>query len=418
MKIWQLVVMEIFHRRLSFLLGLFSVAVAVATLVGAVELLQSHDRRTQRILLDRQKQTEEKMSLMEDDVRKAMLHLGFNIVILPEDQNLGDWHNDDYGAKLMPQDYVGRLAASEIVTIEHIVPRLRQRFKWPETKWTVIVVGTTDEAVYPADSNDRIFVESVPAGKVILGYEVHQGLEIKVGQKLALAGRQFTVYKCCSQRGTKDDMTIWLNLPDAQELLDKRGMINEILAVQCRSSWANLPRVQAEITKILPDTQVIEKASDTLAKVHAREKMAAEAQASIEREKQNFERISSRQRHFASVLVPLVMLVCMAWLAMLSLANVRLRRTEIGVLQAIGVRRGQVLELFLSRSIATGLCGGFAGYLAGTLIGSAAPTGVFVFDFNLLGLSLFVAVVITSIASGIPAIIAAGRDPAEVLSDS
>ena len=418
MKIGRLVVMEIIHRRLSFLLGLFSVAVAVATLVGAVVLLQSHDRRTQRILLDRGERTQEQMRLMEDDVRKAMLHLGFNIVILPKDQNLGDWHNDDYGAKLMPQDYVDRLAASEIVTIEHIVPRLRQRFKWPETKWTVIVVGTTDEAVYPSNSSERIFVESVPEGKIILGFEVHEGLDLKLDDKVTLAGREFTVYKCHNQRGTKDDMTVWLNLPDAQELLDKQGMINEILAVQCRSSWANLPRVQAEITKILAETQVIEKASDTLAKVHAREKMAAEAQASIRRERENFARISARQRHFASILVPLVMFVCLAWVAMLSLANVRLRRSEIGILRAIGVRRGQVLELFLSRSAAMGLCGGLAGYLAGTLLGSLGPAGTFAFDLNLLGLSLFVAVVITSIASSIPAIIAAGHDPAEILSDS
>ncbi|MHA1587971.1 MAG: hypothetical protein ACTSV9_04240, partial [Candidatus Thorarchaeota archaeon] len=115
------------------------VAVAVGCLAGSLTLVKLHDVRVQAILEQKKLETEQIMQVMEDDVRKAMCKLGFNITILPKDQNLSDWYADDYGAMYMPEQYIDRLAQSEIVTVEHLVPRLRQKVTWPETKWAVIL---------------------------------------------------------------------------------------------------------------------------------------------------------------------------------------------------------------------------------------------------------------------------------------
>jgi putative ABC transport system permease protein len=155
--------------------------------------------------------------------------------------------------------------------------------------------------------------------------------------------------------------------------------------------------------------------------------MAEEAKASIEREKADFAGIRARQKHFASILVPLVLLICTAWTAMLSFVNVRQRGAEIGILRAIGFDSGQVLRLFLSRSAAMGICGGLAGYAAGIFLGlltsagelaQVVKAGLFVFDFDLLALALFVAVAITSAAGGVAALVAAAKDPAAILSEN
>jgi len=429
MTISRLVVKEILHRKLNFGLGLLSVAAAVGCLAGSLTLVRLHDARTQTILEQKRFETQEKMRVLEDDVRRAMQKLGFNIVILPKDQNLSDWYADDYGAKYMPEEYLSRLEQSEIVTIEHLVPRLRQKVKWPETKWAVILVGTSDKAVNPALYAHELTREVVPRGKIVLGYEVQQGLGLNVGDRIRFMGSEFVVHKCHKELGTEDDMTIWVNLREAQELLDKKGLINEILAFECRSAWADLPKVRGEISRILPDTQVVEKASNVLAKIHAYVKVEDEGKAAIERERKNMAKLRVTRTHFARILVSLVMVISVVWVALLAVGNVRGRRTEIGILRTLGFRSRQILYIFLSRAIVIGLLGGILGFLAGGFLGSnwAGPIGEgprlagtqsryeWMFNFNLLGLAVFVAVAITVAASWIPAILAARQDPAVAL---
>jgi len=52
-----------------------------------------------RILEHKRNETQEKMRVLEDDVKGAMRKLGFNIIILPKGQNLSDWYADDYGGR-------------------------------------------------------------------------------------------------------------------------------------------------------------------------------------------------------------------------------------------------------------------------------------------------------------------------------
>jgi putative ABC transport system permease protein len=422
MTVSRLIIREILHRKLNFALGLLSVAVAVGCLAGSLTLVRLHDARTQTILVQKKIETQEKMRILEDDVRRAMQKLGFNIVILPKDQNLSDWYADDYGEKYMPEEYLSRLQQSGIVTIEHLVPRLRRKVRWPETKWAVILVGASDKkAVNPGLYSHELSLEEVPRGKIVLGYEVQQGLGLNVGDRIRFMGNEFVVHKCNGESGSEEDMTVWINLQQAQELLNKKGLINEILAFECRSAWANLPKVRAEITRILPGTQVIEKASSVLAKVHAYTKVEDEGKAAIERERAHMAQLRAAKTRFIRILISLVMVICLVWLALLAVGNVRGRRTEIGILRTLGFRSRQILYIFLSRAIVIGLFGGFLGFFAGGFIGGnwSEPVGEnryeWMLDFKLFGLAVCVAVAIAVAASWIPAIIAARQDPAVAL---
>ncbi|TSA53466.1 MAG: ABC transporter permease [Planctomycetaceae bacterium] len=422
MTISRLIIREILHRKLNFALGLLSVAVAVGCLAGSLTLVRLHDARTQSILVQKRIETQEEMRVLEDDVRRAMQKLGFNIVILPKDQNLSDWYADDYGDKYMPEKYLSRLQESGIVTIEHLVPRLRQKVKWPETKWAVILVGTSDKkAVNPVLYSHELSLEAVPREKIVLGYEVQQGLGLNVGDRIRFMGNEFVVHRCNGELGTEDDMTVWINLQEAQELLNKKGFINEILAFECRSAWADLPKVRAEITRILPGTQVIEKASNVLAKVHAYTKVEDEGKAAIEREREHMAQLRVTRTRFVRILVSLVMVICLVWIALLAVGNVRGRRTEIGILRTLGFRSRQILYIFLSRAIVIGLFGGILGFLAGSFLGSnwSEPVGKsryeWMLNFDLLGLVVCVAMVIAVAASWIPAMLAARQDPAVAL---
>lgn len=428
MTLWHLVTKEIIHRKLNFALGLLSVVVAVGCLVGALTLLKVHDVRTQWLLAQKETETKARMDELNDEVRKAMLRLGFNLVILPRDQNLGDWYAEDYASKCMPEEYAHQLAQSGIVTIRHLLPSLQQKVKWPERKRTIILIGTRGEVPDLHKSPRRPLVQPVAEGTAAVGYELHQSLGLKEGDKIKLLGTDFTVATCYPERGSKDDITIWICLREAQELLDKRGMINAILAVECVCPLPGIADFRAEITRILPDTQVIEQGSKALARAEARIRVMEEGKAAIEAERQSRARLRRERERFASVLLPVVMVACAVWIAFLAFGNVRERRGEIGILRALGLRSRQILVLFMSRAIVMGLAGGvlgcMAGFLAGRHLGTtteavsgSAATFQALFDPTTVVLALLLAPFLAGVGSWIPAIIAAQDDPAEILRD-
>ena len=100
-------------------------------------------------------------------MRKTMLKLGLNLLILPKDQNVADWYAEDTGTSYLDESDARRLADSGIMTVQHLLPCLQQKIKWPEQKRTIILVGSRGESpnlhknprqpmVQPvADGNDR-----------------------------------------------------------------------------------------------------------------------------------------------------------------------------------------------------------------------------------------------------------------------
>ena len=425
MTIWNLLIREILHRKVNFALAVLSVMVASGSLIGSVTLLRIHDIHTGRLLEQKQAGLEQRMAQLKDDTRKAMLKLGFNIVILPKDQNLSDWYADDYASKYMPEDYVHKLADSGIVTVRHFLPSLQQKIEWLEYKRTIILVGTRGEVPNLHKNPLKPLVQPVPPGTISLGYELHRSLEMKVGDKVELMGRQFTVHACHKVRGNKDDITAWIYLAEAQEMLDKKGKINAILALECLCTTDALPKIREEIAGILDDTQVIERGSRAIARAEARIKVEEQARVAIEKEIIAREDLRIVRERLASILTPVVVTACAVWIAVLGFTNVRARREEIGILRAIGVRSRHVMVMFVSRHVLLGVLGGALGFVAGMLaavyFGAAHEgTQIRMIDMDLSWAGLILASVggaaaLAVIAGWIPTMIAARQDPADVL---
>jgi ABC-type lipoprotein release transport system permease subunit len=425
--IWDLLIREILHRKLNFALGVLSVMVASGSLVGAVTLLRIHDIRTNQLLEQKQAELARQMAQLQDDTRKAMLKLGFNVVILPKDQNLSDWYAEDYASKYMPEEYVDRLAKSGAVTVRHLLPSLQQKIEWPERKRKIILIGARGEVPELHKNPVQPLVQPVPQGTISLGYELHRSMDIKVGDKVELMGRSFAVHACHKERGDKDDITAWIYLAEAQELLNKPGLINAILALECLCvGEEGLPLIRKEIATILDDKiQVIERGSEVIARAEARIKVEEQARASIQQEKDARENLRAVRERFASILTPVVVTACAIWIAVLGFTNVRARRGEIGILRALGVCSRRILVMFLSRHVLVGALGGALGFAAGVLAAvyfTAAREGtqIRVIDTGLpwaglLVLSVAGAAALAVIAGWIPTVVAARQDPAEVL---
>src|SRR5262249_28929422 len=141
MSVTRLILQEILHRKLNFLLGVLAVLVAAGCLVAAVTLLALYDRPAQELVAAHEAATRGRLAGLEDDYRKIGLKLGFNLLILPRDQNLGDFYAEDYASKTMPEDYASRLAKARVLTVNHVLPTLQRKVKWPERDRTILLAG-------------------------------------------------------------------------------------------------------------------------------------------------------------------------------------------------------------------------------------------------------------------------------------
>jgi cell division protein FtsB len=416
-KISLLVFKEIKRRKLNFLLGLLSVIFAVTSVIGALTMLKAHDIKTDKIITTKEKDTRARLAILQDDYRKITKKLGFNLLILPKEQNLGDLYADDFAAKHMPESYVDSLANSKSVFIRHLLPSIQEKITWTEKHRTIILTGIRGEVPFLHKNPKEPLLVAVPKGTMVLGYELHKSMQLKTGDKVKLKGRTFTIGKCNESRGNKDDITVWIDLKEAQEILNKPGKINAIQALKCHCAGNNLAAVRKEVHSVLPGTQVIEKGSKVLMRAEARDRAAREALEAIEAEKKHRIELREEQENFASILVPLVLFVSAIWIAFLFIGNVRDRKSEIGILRAVGVKERDIMKLFLLKAIFIGLTGALIGYFAGLIIGSVLG-GEFtlkIFNISILLLVLIISPLLAIMSAYIPATLAAKQDPADVL---
>ncbi len=434
MNLRRLIGREILHRKLSFGLAVATIATSVAGLVAVVALLGAYDLRTSKMLTrmneessDMEAKFAKEMKAYEDDVRKTMKGLGFNIFIFPEGQELSEVYAEGFASKTMPESYAGTLAESKIVTVNHLLPSLTRKLKWPERERTVILIGIRGEVPIAHRDPKKPLIDPVQKGQIVLGHELHRSLDLKEGNATVFMGREFIVEKCHAERGTKDDITIWMHLGECQELLKEEGRINAIKALECNCATIDrLGEIRREIAGILPGTKVIETESKALARAEARNKAKKHSQRAIASKKaeaiklqadRDQLRFEDKQKYTA--LLTVVILGSMAWVSFLAFANSRDRQAEIGILRAMGISTGSILGALMGRAFLVGLFGAGLTLLFAFLLADILKDSLHGFDLRSLRgdipLILLSVPVLSCAASWLPALQAANRDPATIL---
>jgi hypothetical protein len=424
MSLYRVVLRELLHYRWNAIAGLCAVMLAVAGIAGTRLLLRAYETRTVNALDAKQAQLRASLASLEDDIRTAMGELGFNLVILPEKQDMADWYAQDEASAAMPEDAVERLTHADSITIRYPVAQLRRRIEWPETKWNVILIGRAVPPEPPAAANGADngelaprHYESIPKGTVTLGYELHRVLGFKEGDTIQLRGRSLRVHKCLPREGNKDDVAVWMDLKEAQEVLGQPGQINEIVALGCSMAPEDFTDVRAAVARVLPGTQVVERTPHVLAAAKAALDVKKNEEAMSEKERLVQEMILHDAWRLASFVNVLVVVSCAIWIGWLAWSNAVERRVELGVWRACGLRAGQLVMIFLGRWMILGLLGAGGGLLVVVLLALAerfSPLG----DPLLWGVTLGVPLVLSATASAIAVVMATREDPASVLRTS
>ena len=160
----------------------------------------------------------------------------------------------------MPEDYAQRLAKARVVTDQsHPADPASRRSKWPERQRTIQVVGTRGEVALAGTGKQIALQAPVPAGHVVVGYELHRSLKLAVGDRIALVRPDLASLRPPAAAGQ----------PGRHHALDPAGRGATApastparstpswpwSAIVPRSGW---PACAAKSPRRLPDTQVIE----------------------------------------------------------------------------------------------------------------------------------------------------------------
>jgi hypothetical protein len=425
MSLWRLLLREARFRLGNALLSGIAVALAVGAWAACLVLLRGHDARTAQALERRRAQVAEQSAVLEDEIRKATLKLRFNLVILPAGQDLRAWQADGEIRGALPETYVRTLAESGIMTIQHLLPIVQRRLVWEEKGRRIILVGSRGEVAQAGYSAKKPLVQPVPPGTIVLGHELQRSLGLKVGDRVTLLGREFSVHRCHEERGNADDITAWIDLGQAQELFGMPGQVHAILALECMC--AGLPgadKFRAEVRRILPQTDVVELSAPALARFEARGKLTAEIEAAAQREEAARLALQQSRQRLAAGVVPVALLAGMLAVAALAAANARARGPELALVRALGWRERQVLLLLLARYGLAALPGAAAGCGLGVLAGIALASRLdpqalagappLLRGAEVAGM-LAVGVLAALLAAWLPALLAARRDPVPAL---
>ena len=236
MRKTHIVIREILHRKLNTALSVIAITFAVSCLLGSVSALKAFDIRTEKMNAQSEKELKRQMDEMEDKFRKITKGMGFNVLILPKDQNMSDFYSENYATSFMPESYADKLANAEnIVTIRHLMPMLQMKTNWPERNRKVLAIGVRGEVAWAHRSAMSPLQKPVTPGSVVIGYELHNSLGLKEGEKIKFYGREFTIEKLLSLGEALSDSVPGSLLPHSC----KRSQYVSKKASGCLSKWTS-----------------------------------------------------------------------------------------------------------------------------------------------------------------------------------
>ena len=334
------------------------------------------------------------------ETRRITRDIGFNLRIIPDSTDMDFFWFNGYSDQSMQESNLTRLATYENVfmTFNHLEARLQKR--WSAQGVNALLTGLSQTI---ASDGKKPMGYSIQNGELIIGARIASELEWKKGDVVSLGEGSYKIAEDLLESGTEEDIRIYCSLEDAQKLLGMPGEINEIQAIDClclTSDENPLNILRSELGKVLPDAKVLQ--AKSIADARARQRQLLD-------------------RYFAYT-TPFLVVACAIWIGALAAMNVRERRSEIGMLRALGHGSGKIAALFLGKAILIGALGAGLGFALGSWMSLSFGPGIFKItakaiqpDYQLLLWSAVLAPLFSALATFIPASLAVAQDPATTL---
>ena len=443
MSISRLVFSEIRYRIFNFLLCLIAVVTASTLFVAGPTVVAGYRAKSSQELDAMEAKLEERIDVMNSDMKKRldamnkktkriMRDLGVNLRIVHRDTNMGNFYSN-FAAVDFPESSVEKLAtAPSINKIVHLVATLQHKLKWKDR--TVLLVGTMSRrTVSQKNAEKPHMVKDLKEGTVIMGSELKS--VAKEGSEIDINGVKLRVAKVQAEYGGIRDIQLMMHLRDAQKILKKPGKINQIMALNCKCHGDRISAVRKELEGILPNTKVTEHLTRATAREKQRDLVEktrkdqiavskAQNEQTLQNQKSQNDATLRNQNLLWSITTVIVVFSTVVFTGVLAWLNVQQRRSEIGVLRALGKGTGTVVAILLSKSLIYGLIGGLVGCCIGTVVAQSVGSAYWGISLELLFPSWTIlagtilgAPLVAAMASYLPTLFAVNQDPAVVLMD-
>lgn len=416
MRFHSMVWKEMFRRPGHSITALLIVALGVSALVAVESVVASSEQK----------------------VASQMQQLGANILVLPEDVTLQDYHAADAHGRSLPEEYVSRITLAQKVGVEELAPKLsvpaelgdtpivvtgilpRTEF-YKKSAWQSVgllttglegsavgkkhegcggracQISTAEKADLSSYASTRI-VHELEMDSVLVGADLAKSQGIREGESIQLLGADLHVAGILPATGTSDDGRVLAHLHRVQELADTGPIVNVIEVMGCCEEAAT--GLVGELEDLLPDARVV-----TISQI-------VQTQVTV----------NGLMNRLSYAIFGILMVIGGASIASVMFANVSERKRELGTLMALGATPSMVSRMILFKASAVGVVGGICGltlgvvaaYVAGPqILGVATSVSI---DAVMTG--MVVALIVAIVASYPPARKAAHLDPCLCFQDA
>jgi putative ABC transport system permease protein len=347
------------------------------------------------------------MSLVEamrEDITDKLDKFGANILIVPRTENLSLTYGGlSLGGVSFEMEEIREEELEKISTIRNAAnvaalgPVVLGVVEVEGKK--VLMSGVDFEATRILKPWWKIQGAEPGESQVILGSQAAQTLNLGIGDRFRVSGRELNVSGVIDSTGSQDDQLIFTRLSTAQKMLGMEGKVSMAeVAALCKD--CPIDEMVNQISGVVPGgkvmgiQQVVKGRMETLA---------------------HFKRLTLGVSAVVTLVGSLVVLVTM-------MGSVRERTREIGIFRAIGYRRSHIIRIVLIEAALVSALAGILGYFTGLgttvmalpffteSLDVAVPLNPF-----LAGGAVLLSVALGLSASTYPALLAAKQDPNDAL---
>jgi putative ABC transport system permease protein len=241
---------------------------------------------------------------------------------------------------------------------------------------------------------------------VVVGYSIAQQFELKTGDKLTIRGTEFFLRGILKELGNRDDLAIYLDLGIAQKLY---GVGDKVSFITVKVD---------DITRIDQYSQEIQERANV-------------AVVSDKQLVRSVLAIVGTVRNTLQMIAAVAVLAAAFGIINTMLTAIHERKREIGILQALGAKRGTIFSLFLFESGLYGVVGGTLGLIVGLAFSFFAspyiqqseftaflgsPQTVKILSLAIIAQALAFAIIVSCLSGIYPAWKASRLSPVEAIS--
>lgn len=278
-------------------------------------------------------------------MKLIMKNMGLNQVAIASEGSFLDYYHCSDDQLDIPEKTTRTMAQNKKLLSRYYVSVLQKRF----TLQGIEVVLTGIEPISRGDETREKSnpIRSVRTKCVRLGIDAARRLNVKEGGYLQMADQRFSITTVLSERGSLADFRIFMNLMDAQQILERPGKINAIWSFECLHTGGSLAKIHSVQKAILAETVPSVKQANV---------------ASIAEGRYYARKMTKKYLYYmlGAVLITTVMV-----LVITGLHEVTDRRYETGILIALGAGYGYLMRLHIAKTLLLTLLAGLCGFIIG-----------------------------------------------------